>query len=314
MNLNFAFFDKQASAALIALSIVLAPATWAQQSDGELPIAVYEPDFLARMGLLEAGVAHVLPEAFEAPSLAEQQELLESRVKTPSASSVFGTGNGFSTVGAPDFAAVRSDTDLSIGSNGRRLHCESSSGTFSNFADARIDVPNGVGLQYVDIWGNRTSTQHMEFFLTEDCLPALSRGFQSSRTIATLNSNSTIFDADGNYILTSSLSDRTADSHSCWYNLRMRFGDVGNGCSEGSSLSVYKARIEWQRRVSPAPGVATYNDVPTTDPDFQFIEALGTTGVVQGCLAGKFCPDEVVTHRLMARYLARLLGLDWSGF
>jgi len=69
--------------------------------------------------------------------------------------------------------------------------------------------------------------------------------------------------------------------------------------------------IWWHRQVSPAPGTATFNDVPTSHPQFQFIEALAESGITVGCGAGNYCPDNPVTRGQMAVFLAKALGLYW---
>jgi len=63
--------------------------------------------------------------------------------------------------------------------------------------------------------------------------------------------------------------------------------------------------------VSPAPPTATFNDVPTTHPFFQFIEALHASGITAGCSAAPplYCPDNPVTRAQMAVFLAKALGL-----
>ena len=63
--------------------------------------------------------------------------------------------------------------------------------------------------------------------------------------------------------------------------------------------------------VSPAPGSATFNDVPTNHPFFQFIEALKASGITGGCQASPplYCPDNSVTRGQMAVFLAKALGL-----
>ena len=71
-------------------------------------------------------------------------------------------------------------------------------------------------------------------------------------------------------------------------------------------------RVFYKLQVSPAPFVATFNDVPTSDPAFQFIEALVASGVTAGCGGGNYCPDAPLTRRQMAVFLAKLLGLQWS--
>lgn len=70
-------------------------------------------------------------------------------------------------------------------------------------------------------------------------------------------------------------------------------------------------QVHWRRTVSPAPGAATFNDVPTSHPFFQYIEALAASGITGGCGAGNYCPDNPVTRGQMAVFLAKALGLHW---
>jgi hypothetical protein len=65
-------------------------------------------------------------------------------------------------------------------------------------------------------------------------------------------------------------------------------------------------------QVSPAPSTATFNDVPTSDPGFQYVEALVASGITAGCGGGNYCPDNPLTRRQMAVFLAKALGLNWS--
>ncbi|MEX0878886.1 MAG: S-layer homology domain-containing protein [Thermoanaerobaculia bacterium] len=75
-----------------------------------------------------------------------------------------------------------------------------------------------------------------------------------------------------------------------------------------------ETRILWQRQVSPAPAVATFPDVPTSDGAFQFVEALVASGITAGCGGGNYCPDAPLTRRQMAVFLAKALGLHWPAF
>lgn len=74
-------------------------------------------------------------------------------------------------------------------------------------------------------------------------------------------------------------------------------------------------QVWWKRSVSPAPVAASFNDVPTNHPFFQFIEALKSSGITGGCNAAPplFCPDSPVTRGQMAVFLAKALGLHWPG-
>ena len=69
--------------------------------------------------------------------------------------------------------------------------------------------------------------------------------------------------------------------------------------------------IWWKRAVSPAPATATFNDVPMSDPQFQFIEAFAASGITAGCGGGNFCPQSSLTRGQMAVFLAKALGLHW---
>ena len=68
--------------------------------------------------------------------------------------------------------------------------------------------------------------------------------------------------------------------------------------------------VWWHRTVSSSSTV-TFNDVPVSDPAFQFVEALAASGITGGCGGGNFCPDNPVTRRQMAVFLSKALGLHW---
>ncbi len=85
---------------------------------------------------------------------------------------------------------------------------------------------------------------------------------------------------------------------------------AGNTSFDGET-TLGAVGIFYDLQVSPAPASATFNDVPVTDPAFQFIEALVSSGVTAGCGGGNYCPDSPVTRRQMAVFLAKLVGLNW---
>jgi hypothetical protein len=70
-------------------------------------------------------------------------------------------------------------------------------------------------------------------------------------------------------------------------------------------------QVAFHRIVSPAPGTATFDDVPTSHPFFQFIEALAASGITGGCGNGNYCPDAPLTRGQMAVFLSKALGLHW---
>jgi hypothetical protein len=69
--------------------------------------------------------------------------------------------------------------------------------------------------------------------------------------------------------------------------------------------------LAWHRQVSPGELQASFNDVPTSDFGFQYIEALAASGITGGCGGGNYCPDSPVTRRQMAIFIAKALGLNW---
>jgi len=79
------------------------------------------------------------------------------------------------------------------------------------------------------------------------------------------------------------------------------------------TISISGAIVRYQLQVSPAPATATFNDVPTSHPFFQYIEALAASGITGGCLASPpmYCPDAPLTRGQMAVFLAKGLGLSF---
>ncbi len=80
-----------------------------------------------------------------------------------------------------------------------------------------------------------------------------------------------------------------------------------NSASHGLAGAV----VRWRRSVSPAPDTATFGDVPTDHPLFQFVEALAASGITAGCGSGNFCPNNPLTRGQMAVFLSIALGLHW---
>jgi hypothetical protein len=83
------------------------------------------------------------------------------------------------------------------------------------------------------------------------------------------------------------------------------------GTPTDGTAGVQAVEVWWHRRISPAPAMPTFNDVPDTDFGYQYIEALSASGITGGCGGGNFCPDNPVTRRQMAIFLTKALGLNW---
>ena len=74
---------------------------------------------------------------------------------------------------------------------------------------------------------------------------------------------------------------------------------------------LYYITVRYRLQVSPPPEAATFGDVPTSHPFFQFVEALASSGITAGCGNGNFCPDQPLTRGQMAVFLSKALGLHW---
>ena len=80
----------------------------------------------------------------------------------------------------------------------------------------------------------------------------------------------------------------------------------------GTSANVIVgAYIGYKLQVSPAPGSATFLDVPAGHPFFRFVEALSRSGITAGCGGGNYCPDQPLTRGQMAVFLSVALGLHF---
>jgi len=84
---------------------------------------------------------------------------------------------------------------------------------------------------------------------------------------------------------------------------------VTTGTTPQTTFSAVK--VLYRLRVSPAPAVASFGDVPTTHPQFRFVEALAAAGITGGCGGGNYCPDAALTRGQMAVFLSTALGLHF---
>lgn len=80
-----------------------------------------------------------------------------------------------------------------------------------------------------------------------------------------------------------------------------------------TNMSFRGVRFVYYLQVSPAPASATFADVPSSHWAFQYVEALAASGITGGCGGGNFCPNSPLTRAQMAVFLAKALGLHWTG-
>jgi hypothetical protein len=95
-------------------------------------------------------------------------------------------------------------------------------------------------------------------------------------------------------------------------NAAMQLLLVVNIPTQSGTVSISGAILRYHLQVSPAPASPTFADVPASDFGFQYVEALSASGITGGCGGGNFCPDNPVTRRQMAIFLAKALGLQFQ--
>lgn len=105
--------------------------------------------------------------------------------------------------------------------------------------------------------------------------------------------------------VSSGLGSVVVDNQASSYVMQVSLNTVG------SSVSLRAVRIFYKLQVSAGPAVATFADVPTTSPQFRFVEALVSAGITAGCGGGNYCPGDPVTRGQMAVFLAAALGLHF---
>src|SRR5262245_33879097 len=57
-----------------------------------------------------------------------------------------------------------------------------------------------------------------------------------------------------------------------------------------------------------------FTDVPDSDLAHNEINTIGRAGITKGCSSTRFCPDDPVTRRAMALFLARTLRAQTPAF
>ena len=175
-----------------------------------------------------------------------------------------------------------------------------------NFASevmwAPVTLPTGALVQFLDLYYDDTDAANditavlratsnvggLSNVTTVSSSGSAGVGYASSSLVSYLVNNNVQYDVDGRTLQVLLLIPNAS--------VALKFQGVD---------------IWWSRPVSPAPAVATFNDMPTDNPQFQFVEALVRSGVTAGCGGGNYCPNNPVTRGQMAVFLAKALGLSW---
>ncbi len=228
------------------------------------------------------------------------------RGQAPSAGAIrvpesWGTATGYTTVMGYELEGLhRTDLKRTIGAT----YCQA--WLTHGEAAARLDLPDGASLNEFAFWAYDSDPSNwLTFNVYEACQPP-----GSGTPTTTLLASAETFGSPGTYYGAQQLNGHTVDNLRCSYSVRVIFSLDQTLCL-GAALQVQKFRVSWARQVSPAPGIATFNDVATNHPFFQFVEALSKSGITGGCGGGNYCPDQALTRGQMAVFLAKGLGLSW---
>ncbi len=182
---------------------------------------------------------------------------------------------------------------------------EGSVGHFGHEGAADLHFPDGASLTQLRFWAYDVDPVNwLTFSLFESC-----QAPGSADTTTTLLGTADTFGSPGTYYGATPLGGHVVDNVRCSYSIRIDFAP--SGAFAAVDLQVQKVQVLWTRQVSPAPAVAAFNDVPTSHPFFQFVEALAKSGITGGCGGGNYCPTQPLTRGQMAVFLAKGLGLAW---
>jgi hypothetical protein len=165
---------------------------------------------------------------------------------------------------------------------------------------AAVHLPSGANVYRLEIWGcDNSAANNIIAYLyactgpgTTACTLYPSGGLSTSGTPGC------------GYFY----GDFTGPTIANYYNTYFVFVNTGG---TGTATEFRALGIYYTLQVSPAPGAATFGDVPTSHPFFQFIEALYGSGITAGCGGGNFCPNDYITRGQMAVWVAAALGLHW---
>jgi hypothetical protein len=174
---------------------------------------------------------------------------------------------------------------------------------------APLGLPSGAIVQELDVFvADNDAVSDIAVYALVQSFPVSGPGTCGGSTASATSSGISgqgivaIANPWGTFPLTGRGICNSVDSYE-WYMINVYL--------ETTSHSFSGARVVWTRSISPAPVTATFNDVPTSNPLFQYVEALAASGITVGCGGGNYCPNNPLTRGQMAVYLAKALGLNW---
>jgi hypothetical protein len=172
---------------------------------------------------------------------------------------------------------------------------------------APVQLPSGVEIQFLDLYYNDSdAVYNISASLHVYYGGGILSGPPTYDILATASSSGASFYGYGAAALS-----HTVNNHVGYDSSAAQLAVIVSAPVAGSGLGFKAVDLWWMRQVSPAPSVATFSDVPTNHPQFQFIEALEASAITVGCGGGNYCPDSPLTRGQMAVFLAKALGLYW---
>jgi hypothetical protein len=114
-------------------------------------------------------------------------------------------------------------------------------GGSERFAEARLDLPHNVRLEFLRMWGfKQQPNPDLTVFLFESCLPNLSAGSPQTTNIAEVSGGV----ATGEFSAVTGLAEPPlTDTRNCTYWARVRFDE---GCVAGGQLTLRKVRVQYR--------------------------------------------------------------------
>ncbi len=167
---------------------------------------------------------------------------------------------------------------------------------------AGVSLPTGAIVTGIEIQGcDLSPTGSLQVLFLRQ---AIVGGLETNETLGFLGTGGTAVPGCGNF--STAITPVTIDNADAGYLI-----DFVQGGDLSGSVRFQAVRLRYKLQVSPAPATATFGDVPTTSPQFKFVEALVASGITAGCGGGNYCPNDPITRGQMAVFLASALGMHW---
>jgi len=217
----------------------------------------------------------------------------------------FGTGIAYYTVDASELNPAFSD-DLYAGTDTLRY---STNGAGFRLA-ASIHLPSGAVPVSMQLYYYDTTASGSAIAALAICSNAAGVCGAASSSGGCVDGGATVCSgtaaANGYSSAFATVGGFTIDNYAHQYLV------VAGTTTQDGSTAISSVRIGYTLQVSPAPGSASFNDVPTSNPFFQYVEALYASGITGGCGGGNYCPDAPLTRGQMAVFLSKALGLQFN--